>query len=241
MKKYALVTGASGDIGQAICIELANQGYSFYLHYNHNKDGIDGLSEILKNRNVEHEIIQSDFTKDTQPMDLVSQIHRPLDLIVHNSGQVEYNLFTDVSDKTIHSFLYTNLTVPVMLTKALLPPMINKKSGNIIFITSVWGLTGASCEVLYSTVKGGQNTFVKALAKEVALSGIRVNAIAPGAIDTKMMSDFSTDEKSMLINEIPIGRLGNPKEVAGAVSFLASDKATYITGQILSINGGWYC
>ena len=119
--------------------------------------------------------------------------------------------------------------------------MIANKRGNIVVISSIWGLTGASCEVVYSMVKGGQNAFVKALAKELAPSGIRVNAVAPGAIDTDMLRRFSEEELQSIANDIPIGRIGKPDEVAKTVSFLVSDAASYITGQIISVNGGWYC
>jgi 3-oxoacyl-[acyl-carrier protein] reductase len=239
--KYALVTGASGDIGHAICYELANQGYNLYIHYNQNKKSIDELSESLRKKNIEHFVVQSDFSKQNQPADLVNQIGNSLDLIVHNSGQVQYGLFTDIQDLNLQEYIHTNLTVPLMVTKALLPPMIQKKSGNILFITSIWGLTGASCEVLYSTIKGGLNTFVKSLSKELAPSGIRVNAIAPGAVQTKMLSSFSDEERNRIEDDIPMGRLGTPIEVANATSFLVSDQSSYVTGQILSINGGWYC
>lgn len=241
MVKYALITGASGDIGKAISLKLASAGYSLYLHYNKNKAGIDELISILEQQNVKHFVIQSDFSSPSQPNDFITQIHHSIELIVHNSGQSKYELFTDVSVDELQSYIHTNLTVPVLITKELLPNMVQAKCGNIIFITSIWGQAGASCEVLYSTVKGGQNTFVKALAKEVALSGIRVNAIAPGAIETKMMANFSDEERLSITEEIPMGRFGLPKEVANAVSFLASDQASYITGQILSLNGGWYC
>lgn len=239
--KYALVTGASGDIGQAICKELASNGYILYIHYNKDKNGIERLSEVLKDQKAEHYIVQSDFSSEDQPAHLLYQIKHTLDLIVHTSGQAHYGLFPDITQFQLQKFIYTNLTVPMMITKALLPDMIKKKRGNIIFITSIWGITGASCEVLYSTVKGGMNTFVKALSKELAPSGIRVNGVAPGAVETKMLANFSSGDLKAMEEEIPIGRLGDPKEIADAVSFLSSEKATYITGQILSINGGWFC
>ena len=132
------------------------------------------------------------------------------------------------------------ITSPFLLTKYLLPSMIRKKAGDIIVITSVWGFMGASCEVLYSMVKGGLNTFVKALAKEVAPSGIRVNGIAPGIIDTKMNSHLTEEEREALRQEIPMGRFGKPSEVADLVEFLLSERATYINGEIISINGAWY-
>ena len=172
---------------------------------------------------------------------LLSQINRPIDVIIHNSGNSYYGLITDMSDELVRKIVQLHVTSPILLTKKLLPQMIANKRGNIVVISSIWGLTGASCEVVYSMVKGGQNAFVKALAKELAPSGIRVNAVAPGAIDTDMLRRFSEEELQSIANDIPIGRIGKPDEVAKTVSFLVSDAASYITGQIISVNGGWYC
>ncbi|HET7658455.1 MAG TPA: SDR family oxidoreductase, partial [Bacillales bacterium] len=133
-----------------------------------------------------------------------------------------------------------HVSSPFLLTKELLTDMISAKNGKIIVISSIWGLVGASTEVLYSTVKGALNTFVKALAKEVAPSGISVNGIAPGAIETQMLDHLTEEEKAMLCDEIPMGRFGKPIEVADLAVFLASDSASYINGQIISINGAWH-
>ena len=132
-----------------------------------------------------------------------------------------------------------HITSPFLLTKGLVNKLIHKKEGNIIAITSIWGEVGASCEVLYSMVKGGQNSFVKALAKELAPSGIRVNAVSPGAIATGMLDRLDTEDLKALEDEIPTGRLGIPKEISGVVSFILSEDSSYITGQIISVNGGW--
>ena len=163
----------------------------------------------------------------------------PIDLLVLNSGMSFYGLVTDMSDDDIDQMVNLHITSPFRLTQKLIPTMIRKRAGNIIVISSIWGIAGASCEVLYSMVKGGQNSFVKALAKELAPSQIRVNAIAPGAIETRMISNFSTEELTELEEEIPLGRLGQPDEIANTVSFLASKQASYITGQVISVNGGW--
>jgi 3-oxoacyl-[acyl-carrier protein] reductase len=127
-----------------------------------------------------------------------------------------------------------------MITKELLPKFLSKGFGNIIVITSIWGQTGAACEVAYSTVKGAQIAFVKSLSKEVALNGIRVNGIAPGAIKTPMMGGFTKEDIELIEDDIPMGRLGSPAEIAKGVLFLLSEESSYITGQILGINGGWY-
>jgi 3-oxoacyl-[acyl-carrier protein] reductase len=236
--KYALVTGASGGIGQSIAKQLAQDGYHLYLHYYRNKEALVALSEQLS---VHVHLVQADLSCSSGVDDLLSQLHHPIDVLIHNSGNSFYGLVTDMTDEQVQQMVQLHVTSPFLLTKRLLPSMIKKRSGQIVVISSIWGLTGASCEVLYSMVKGAQNTFVKALAKEVALSGIRVNAIAPGAIDTPMLAHLNEEELTDLAEQIPLGRIGTPEEVAKAVSFLISDDASYITGQILSVNGGWYC
>ena len=127
-----------------------------------------------------------------------------------------------------------------MLTKELLPKMIRQQHGNIVLMTSIWGQTGAACEVIYSTVKGAQIAFVKSLSKELSLNGIRVNGIAPGAVNTSMLANFTEDEMEDIKGDIPMGRLAEPADIAESVSFIISQRASYITGQILSVNGGWY-
>lgn len=241
MKKYALITGASGGIGSAAAKKLAAEGYTLYLHYNSGEEKLKQVREECMNLGAEAVGIQADLSTAEGTGDLLSKIPEAIDLLVLNSGTSFYGLMTDIPESDIQKMVYLNVTSPYIITKYLLPAMIRKRAGSIIVISSIWGITGASCEVLYSMVKGGQNTFVKALAKETAPSGIRVNAIAPGAIRTSMLDAFSAEEKEELINEIPLGRLGDPLEIAESVAFLASEKASYITGQILSVNGGWHC
>lgn len=240
MDKYALITGASGGIGMAIAKKLIEDGYHLFVHYHQNEQAIQEL--VQSNAQYKRMIlpIQADLTKQKGVQDLINQMEKPIDLLVLNSGMSFYGLITDMNDDDIEQMINLHITSPFRLTQKLIPSMVSKREGNIIVISSIWGIVGASCEVLYSMVKGGQNSFVKALAKELAPSQIRVNAIAPGAINTQMLSVFTEEELNDLKDEIPIGRLGHPDEIAQAVSFLASTKASYITGQVLSVDGGWY-
>ncbi|WP_045515143.1 elongation factor P 5-aminopentanone reductase [Neobacillus niacini] len=239
MGKYALITGASGGIGQAVALKLASLGYNLYLHFNKNEKSIRELLEQLEPSGGEYIPIQANLEESEGYKIICSQIFS-LDEIIHCSGSTQYGLLVDINQEEVESLMRVHVTNPLMITKELLPKLIKKRSGNVILLSSIWGQTGAACEVVYSTAKGAQISFVKALSKEVALSGVRVNAIAPGAIETPMMNQFSEEDKQLLQYEIPMGRLGVPEEIANGVKFLLSNESSYITGQVLSINGGWY-
>jgi 3-oxoacyl-[acyl-carrier protein] reductase len=242
-KKFALITGASGGIGTAIAERFAGAGYSLYLHYHRNGETVAALRERLLQTVGSDQIIETvnaDFSAPEGVYHLLDQIHAPVEVIVHNSGASYVGLVTDMNDDEVQKMVQLHVTSPFLLTKYLLPKMISRKRGKILVISSVWGLAGASTEVLYSTVKGALNSFVKALAKEVAPSGISVNGIAPGAVSTKMLDHLTVEEKIALAEEIPMGRFARPEEIADLTVFLASDKAAYINGEIISINGAWY-
>lgn len=241
MTKYALITGASGGIGSAVARKLYSEGYSLYLHYNTNLQALLQLQTELSEGDKLVHLIQADLSKSDGVPYLLSQLNHSIDTVIFNAGTSYYGLITDMTTDEITQMIQLQTTSPFVLIQALLPEMIKKKFGHIVMISSIWGITGASCEVLYSMVKGGQNSFVKALAKEVAPSGVRVNSIAPGAIQTNMLGHLSTDDMKMLEEEIPMGRLGKPEEVAEAVAFLISNQSSYMTGQVLSVNGGWFC
>lgn len=241
MGKVALITGASGGIGTALAERFADEGYSLYLHYYSNKKAVASLQRKLSERSERFfEAVQADLSEPNGYHRLLEQIRHPIDVIVHNSGSSYVGLITDMTEDQVQKMVQLHVTSPFLLTKELLGSMISAKTGKIIVVSSVWGLVGASTEVLYSTVKGALNSFVKSLAKEVAPSGINVNGIAPGAISTKMLNHLTEQENEVLREEIPMGRFGKPEEVAELASFLASDKAAYINGQIVSINGAWY-
>jgi 3-oxoacyl-[acyl-carrier protein] reductase len=239
MKKFALVTGASGGLGQAISLKLAAEGYSLYLHYNRNESGIKLLMDKLASFEGEFIPVKADLSKKTGYQILADNVFS-LDAIVHNAGNSLYGLLEDIDEQEAEELIQIHVTSPLLLTKRLIPKLLQKKKGGIILISSIWGQTGATCEAAYSMVKGAQLSFTKALAKELGPSGIRVNAVAPGAISTPMMKGFTEEEISLLSEEIPVGRLGRPEEIADSVEFLLSDKAAYITGQVLAVNGGWH-
>ncbi|MBU9714490.1 elongation factor P 5-aminopentanone reductase [Evansella tamaricis] len=241
-KPLAFISGASGGIGGAISARLAEDGFDLVLHYNKNEDSITDLARSLEEKyETKIYIVQADFSKPEETVGKITNLSLFPDVIVHNSGSSKCSLITDYSQEDIKTELAAGIMTPFMLTQAFLPFLIRKKQGKIIILSSIWGLTGGSCEVLYSTVKGGLNSFVKALAKEVAPSNIQVNGVAPGAIKTPMLNHLSEPEQQQLAEEIPAGRLGSPMEVASVVSFLASKESNYVNGQIISVNGAWYC
>lgn len=240
-KSFVLITGASGGIGQSIAKKLAKNGYSLYLHYYTNLEAILDLMKELRelNKNGEYIPIQADLRTEEGCQQLTHEIYQ-IQAIVHNSGIAVNKVLTTMLTEEIHDLISLHLTAPILITRSLLPKLIRQKHGTICFVSSIWGLTGASCETVYSAVKGGQISFAKALSKEVAPSGIRVNCVAPGAIQTDMLNNLNEEDLEIVKNEIPLERLGKPDEVADAVEYLLSDKASYITGQVISVNGGWY-
>ena len=238
MGKNVLVIGASGDIGLAIAKQLANDGWNLLLHFNKHNDGFTDLR-----KNVGEACILTEIKADLSQVDgikfLIGQLVFPVDAVIIASGKAHHSLFQDVAGDEMDDMLTLHVKAPWMIVNHILPPMIQQKKGSIIFITSIWGDIGASNEVIYSSVKGAQNSFVKALAKEVAMSGVSVNAVSPGFIDTKMNRHLSLEEKQEIIDQIPIDRAGRPEEIAHTVSFLMDEKSDYIQGEIIHINGAW--
>ena len=239
LQKYALLTGASGGIGRATALELAKEGWNLYVHYFQNVQELKRLQSDLKQYHIEVIPIQADLATSDGVNDLTKQIFQ-LDAIVYMSGIAPYGLFVDIDDETIEMMLQLHVKSPLRLVRNLTPKLLRNQTSSIVLMSSIWGQTGAACEVIYSTVKGAQIAFVKSLSKEVAQNNILVNAIAPGAVDTQMLQGFSESEISEIESSIPMGRLAKPEEIAAAVSFLLSPKASYITGQVLAVNGGWY-
>ena len=239
MKKFVLITGASGGIGRAIALRLAKEGYSLYLHYYRNEASITDLLDQLSQYEGEYIPIQANLATPDGYKKIVENIFS-IDAVIHNSGNSHYGLLVDLQEDIADELIALNVRTPLLLTKELLGKLLTKKSGDIVVISSIWGQTGAACEVAYSTVKGAQIALVKALSKEVALNGIRVNAIAPGAIQTEMLQHFSESDLELIKTDIPTGRLGTPENISDGVAFLLSEHSSYMTGQVLAINGGWY-
>lgn len=239
LQKYALLTGASGGIGRATALELAKEGWNLYVHYFQNVQELKQLQSDLKQYHIEVIPIQADLATAGGVNDLTKQIFQ-LDAIVYMSGIAPYGLFMDTNDETIEMMLQLHVKSPLQLVRNLTPKLLRNQTSSIVLMSSIWGQTGAACEVIYSTVKGAQIAFVKSFSKEVAQNNLLVNAIAPGAVDTQMLQGFSESEISEIESSIPMGRLAKPEEIAAAVSFLLSPKASYITGQVLAVNGGWY-
>ncbi|MGN0574601.1 MAG: elongation factor P 5-aminopentanone reductase [Ruminococcus sp.] len=236
MKRTALVTGGAGGIGEAVCRSLANDGYFVVVNYSHSEEKACRLAEEISGAAKGFDV--SDRAAVNRAVAEIIDEYGGISLLVNNSGVSEINLFTHIDSESSDKILDVNLRGTLNCSRAVLPEMIRRKSGCIISISSMWGQCGASCEVDYSASKAGIIGFTKALAKEVAPSGIRVNAVSPGFIMTPMNSRFSPDDLESIKEEIPLGFFGKPEHIADAVSFLASDRAAYITGQNLAVNGG---
>ncbi len=239
--KVVLVTGGSRGIGAEIVKMLAKENYSIVLNYNHSKEQAIQKQEELKKQGKQIEIFQADVSKREEAKKLIQftiQTFGTIDVLINNAGIAQEKLFTDITDDEWNTMLNTNLNSVFYCTQEALPEMIRKKEGCIINISSIWGITGSSCEVAYSTAKAGINGMTKSLAKELGPSHIRVNGIAPGMIDTSMNDYLTTEEKQAIEQEIPLEKIGKPIDIARCVKWLMEDE--YTTGQIISINGGWY-
>lgn len=239
--KVAIITGASRGIGRAIAIELGKDGASVVINYSKDEEGANETLEVLRELGVVAYAIKRDVSSFEGAEEIINKTLEhfgKVDIVVNNAARSTLGLFMDATREDIEGLISTNLLGAMYLTKLAIPHMLGK-GGAVLNISSMWGEVGASCEVLYSTSKGGLNLFTKALAKEMAPSNIRVNAIAPGVIDTRMNSFLSNEEREELENEIPVGRFGLPEEIGKTAVFLCSDDSSYITGQILRVDGGY--
>ena len=240
-KKTILVTGASRGIGKAIAIKYAKKGYHVIINCVKNKSLLDSVKKEIESYQVTCLTHVGDIGKPEVAQELFSKITKyygTLDILVDNADISYIGLLTDMTDGDWDRIIRTNLTSVFMCCRHAIPLMLKKSRGKIVNISSVWGNTGASCEVAYSTTKGGINAFTKSLAKELAPSNIQVNAVACGVIETQMNHFMKDDEILMLKEEIPAGRFGTAGEVADFV-YSITHKNTYLTGQIISLDGGW--
>jgi 3-oxoacyl-[acyl-carrier protein] reductase len=238
--QVAIVTGASRGIGRSIAISLARAGANVVVNYFQSKDAAEEVVSIIRESGSKALAIQADVTDPNGVNHLMvsaTELGLPR-ILVNNAGIASAQLLLDTSLDEWEKLIKSNLTAPFLCTKAVLPYMMQGNYGRIINISSIWGISGGSYEVAYSASKGGIIAFTKALAKEVARSGITVNAVAPGAIETDMLQTLSTDQRLAIEQETPVGRLGHPDDVSHAVLFLASPSASYMTGQVISPNGG---
>lgn len=241
--KTVLVTGGSRGIGKAIVYAFANAGYNVLLNYNRSEQSAKDIVNDLKDCTGVVEMFKADVTNREEVNAMVEYAVKEfggIDVVVNNAGISQVGLFTDIEEEEWKRVIDVNLTGVFNVTQsALKQGMLSKKDGAIINISSIWGITGGSCEVAYSASKAGVIGFTKGLAKELAPSNITVNTIAPGAIATDMITkEFSEKDIEIIKNETPMGRLGTPEEIAKLVLYLASDDARYITGQVISPNGG---
>ena len=241
-KKTVLVTGASRGIGRAIALAFAKADYHVFLNCNHSITELDKVRAEIENLpNGSCDMVIGDVGNSKAVDEMFKKIYKrcdALDVLVNNAGIAHIGLLSDMSDKEWNRILQTNLSSVFYCCRAAVPEMVSKKSGKIINISSMWGTSGASCEVAYSATKSGIHGLTKALAKELAPSNIQVNAIACGVIDTVMNSQLSDEEKLILKNEIPAGRFGTPEEV-GELALQLATSPSYLTGQIIGFDGGY--
>lgn len=238
--KTVIVTGGSRGIGAAIIKELAEENYNIVLNYNKSEKAAKQIQEELKEKGINIEIFKADVSKREEVKALVQfaiDKFNNIDVLINNAGIAQEKTFIDITDEDWNRMLQVNLNSVFYCTQEVLENMIHNKKGCIINISSIWGLTGGSCEVHYSVAKAGIDGMTKALAKELAPSNIRVNSIAPGIIATDMSMDYTEEEIQEINSQIPLGKFGEGIDIAKCAKWLIEDN--YTTGQVISPNGGW--
>ena len=242
MEKIALVTGSSRGIGRAVARELARQGWRVCVNYRVRQDCAESLAAELAAEGHAIMTYQADVSQRQQVQAMVRAIQEkwgPVSLLVNNAGVAGQALFQDVTDEMWQRYFSTNVDGAYHAIQAVLPAMLHAHEGCILNISSIWGQRGASCEVTYSCTKAALIGLTRSLASELALTHIRVNCVAPGVIKTDMLDALPPEVLPQLAQETPLGRLGTPEDIAAAVSFLADDRASFITGQVLTCDGGF--
>ena len=239
--KYALITGASGGIGAATARAFAQAGYGVAIHAHRNVDKLHALAQELSALSVPVLEVCADLSDPVQAKNMVDNVLEKfcqLDILVCCSGLSHVGLVTDIDPQQWKTLFGVNVDGMHYCCQAVLPHMVHRKEGCILTVSSMWGQVGASCEVAYSATKGAVIAYTKALAQEVGPSNIRVNCIAPGVIATEMNAHLSPEDLAALADETPLGRIGTPEECAACALFLASEGASFVTGQVLAPNGG---
>lgn len=242
MNKTAIITGASRGIGRATAELMALNGYNVVIQYLNSEKEAYSLLEKLEKQNCAGMLYKADITERKQVEAMVEKClssFGQIDVLVNNAGIAQTKLFPDILENEWDLMMDVHVKGMFHCCQSVLHYMLKKKKGKIINISSIWGIVGASCEVHYSTAKAAVIGFTKALAKELGPSNIQVNCVAPGVVETHMTANLSEDDKAALIMNTPLSRMGTPQDIAQAILFLASDEADFITGQVLSPNGGY--
>lgn len=241
MRRIALVTGGSRGIGAACVRTFAKEGYAVVALYNRSADRAEGLISELCAAGYDACAVQCDLADAKQVAEVITGILRTyhrIDALINCAGIAHIGLFTDMTVEEWDHLFAVNVRGAFSVTKAVLPGMISRQKGCIVNVSSMWGEVGASCEVAYSATKAALIGMTKALAKEVGPSGVRVNAVTPGVIDTDMNAQLTEEDRAALADETPLGRIGDADEVAKAIVFLCSEGASFITGQVVGVSGG---
>jgi len=241
--RTVLITGGSRGIGAAVAKTFAAHGVNVIIQYLQSHDAAREIAEECSQLGVHAWTFAADLRSRSQIQSMkarLDQLGLMPDILVNNAGIAHYGMLADVTEEEWDDMMDVNLKGMFLVTQAFMESMVRQRYGRIINVSSIWGLTGASCEVVYSTAKGGMNAFTKALAKELAPSGVTVNAVAPGTVRTSMLEHLEPSEQLALQDDIPAGRFAEPEEIASLIYFLSLPESAYITGQIISPNGGWH-
>jgi 3-oxoacyl-[acyl-carrier protein] reductase len=242
LKRVALVTGGSRGIGAAVAKQLAADGFDVAVQYYAAEEQAEAVASVCRSYGARALTAQTDARSGESLRSLKELLDRECwspGVVVHCAGMAHYGLLEDTDEHVWDDLMQLHLKSAYHLTKLFAPAMIGNRWGRFVHLSSLWGVVGAAGEAAYAASKGGLNAFVKSMAKELGSAGVTVNAIAPGAIDTDMLSALTEQEKESLCETIPLGRLGRAEEVASLVRFLGSDSADYVTGQVIGLNGGW--
>jgi len=241
MRKIALITGGSRGIGAACVRAFAEAGYAVVFLYNRSAGKADALVQALRGEGRDVSAHPCDVSDPQQIAATIASILRTyhrIDVLVNCAGIAHIGLFTDMTEAEWDHLFAVNVRSAFSVTKAVLPGMISEQKGSIVNVSSMWGEVGASCEVAYSATKAALIGLTKALAKEVGPSGVRVNCVTPGVIDTDMNASLTDDDRAALCDETPLGRIGDAAEVAKTILFLCSEGASFVTGQVVGVSGG---